>query len=91
MPTRCSAAKRAVAAGSHAAPRGLQQRPTIRGGARYKSDSWLDQKECIVLDYAKTSLVAHWIRDEIRLISPAIYLCKVYWGKERLIDFCLKF
>ena len=57
----------------------------------YKGDSWLDQKECIVLDYSKTSVVAHWIRDEIRLISPAFYLGKVYWGKERLIDFCLKF
>ena len=57
----------------------------------YKGDSWLDQKECIVLDYSKTSVVAHWIRDEIRLISPGFYLGKVYWGKERLIDFCLKF
>ena len=57
----------------------------------YKGDSWLDQKECVVLDYSKTSVVAHWIRDEIRLISPSFYLGKVYWGKERLIDFCLKF
>lgn len=57
----------------------------------YKGDSWLDQKECIVLDYSKTSVVAHWIRDEMRLISPAFYLGKAYWGKERLIDFCLAF
>jgi hypothetical protein len=57
----------------------------------YKGDSWLDNKECIVLDYSKTSVVAHWIRDEIRLISPGFYLGKVYWGKERLIDFSLKF
>jgi hypothetical protein len=57
----------------------------------YKGDSWLDQKECVVLDYSKTSVVAHWIRDEIRLISPDFYLGKVYWGKERLIDFCLRF
>jgi hypothetical protein len=56
-----------------------------------KDDSWLDQKECVVLDYSKTSVVAHWIRDEIRLISPGFYLGKVYWGKERLIDFCLRF
>jgi hypothetical protein len=35
--------------------------------------------------------VAQWIRDEIRLIGPGLYLGKVYWGKERLIDFCLKF
>ena len=57
----------------------------------YKADSWLDVKECIVLDYSDTSLVAHWIRDEIREISPGVYLGKVYWGKQRLIDFALQF
>jgi len=57
----------------------------------YKDNSWLDGKECIVLDYSKTSLVAHWIRDEIRLIAPKFYLGKVYWDKKRLIDFCLDF
>lgn len=57
----------------------------------YKDASWLDQKECIVLDYSKTSLVAHWIRDEIRLIGPNFYLGKVYWDRRRLIDFCLEF
>ena len=57
----------------------------------YKAESWLDGKECIVLDYADTSLVAHWIRDEIREINPGFYLGKVYWGRERLIDFALLF
>ena len=58
----------------------------------YKAPSWLDGKECIVLDYSQTSVVAHWIRDEIRLIqAPGLYLGKVYWGKERLIDFALQF
>ena len=57
----------------------------------YKGPSWLDGKECIVLDYSGTSLVAHWIRDEIRLIDAGFYLGKVYWGTDRLIDFCLKF
>ena len=57
----------------------------------YKGESWLDGKECIVLDYSDTSLIAKWIRDEIRLIGPKLYLGKVYWGKERLIDFCLEF
>jgi len=57
----------------------------------YKGASWFDGKECIVLDYSKTSLVAHWIRDEIRLISPNFYLGKVYWDRARLIDFCLQF
>jgi len=57
----------------------------------YKGPSWLDQKECIVLDYSKTSTVAQWIRDEIRQIAPGLYLGKVYWEKSRLIDFALQF
>jgi hypothetical protein len=57
----------------------------------YKGPSWLDGKECIVLDYSKTSLVAQWIRDEIRQIAPKMYLGKVYWEKKRLIDFALHF
>jgi hypothetical protein len=57
----------------------------------YKGPSWLDQKECIVLDYSETSFIAQWIRDEIRQIGPAFYLGKVYWNKKRLIDFALQF
>jgi hypothetical protein len=57
----------------------------------YKGPSWLDGKECIVLDYSDTSYVAHWIRDEIRLIEPKLYLGKVYWDKKRLFDFALRF
>jgi hypothetical protein len=57
----------------------------------YKDKSWLDDKECIVLDYSDTSLIAQWVRDEIRQIGPGFYLGKVYFGKKRLIDFCLQF
>jgi hypothetical protein len=57
----------------------------------YKGPSWLDQKECIVLDYSKTSTVAQWIRDEIRQLEPGTYLGKVYWQEKRLIDFALQF
>jgi hypothetical protein len=57
----------------------------------YRGASWLDGKECIVLDYSETSFLAHYIRDEIRLIGPGFYLGKVYWAKDRLIDFCLQF
>jgi hypothetical protein len=57
----------------------------------YKGDSWLDGKECIVLDYSETSLLAHWIRDEIREVGRRMYLGKVYWSKKRLIDFALEF
>jgi hypothetical protein len=57
----------------------------------YKEASWLDQKETIVLDYSKTSLVAHWIRDEIREVSPGVYLGLVYWQRDRILHFALKF
>jgi hypothetical protein len=57
----------------------------------YKGDSWLDGKECIVLDYSDTSILAHYIRDEIRLIGPGFYLGKVYWARDPLIHFCLQF
>jgi hypothetical protein len=57
----------------------------------YKAPSWFDNKECIVLDYSETSLVAQWIRDEIRLIAPNFYLGRVYWEKKPLIHFALQF
>jgi hypothetical protein len=57
----------------------------------YKGESWLDGKQCIVLDYSDTSPLAQWIRDEIREISPGVYLGKVYWARQRLIDFALEF
>ena len=57
----------------------------------YKGESWLDHKECIVLDYSETSMIAGWVRDEIRMVQPGLYLGKVYGGKQRLIDFALEF
>ena len=57
----------------------------------YKAPSWLDGKECIVLDYSETSLVASHIRDVIRLVDTDFYLGKVYWDSKRLIDFSLDF
>lgn len=58
----------------------------------YYTESWVDGKQCIVLDYSKTAL-ARKIRDEIRLVDPAnrVYLGIVWWGKRRTIDFALKF
>lgn len=57
----------------------------------YKENSWLDDKECIVLDYSETSILASHVRDEIRMIEPGFYLGKVYWDDHRLIDFALEF
>jgi hypothetical protein len=57
----------------------------------YNGPSWFDNKDCIVLDYSETSIIAHWIRDEIRRIETGLYLGKVYWNKARLFHFTLKF
>jgi len=57
----------------------------------YKTPSWFDGKECIVLDYSKTSILAKHIRDEIRQIGPGAYLGIVYWDKKRTIHFSLQF
>jgi hypothetical protein len=57
----------------------------------YKAPSLFDNKECVVLDYSHTSLLAKHIRDEIRLIGPGMYLGLVYWDKNRSIHFALQF
>ena len=64
----------------------LVVRTTPRGDA-----GTTPSKECVALDYSETSLIAHWIRDEIRLVAPALYLGIVYWGHDRLINFALDF
>ncbi|MGE5763516.1 MAG: hypothetical protein ACM3ZF_06465 [Mycobacterium leprae] len=57
----------------------------------YKGASWFDGAECIVLDYSETSLIAHWIRDEIREVAPGMYLGLVYWDDDRVLNFVLQF
>ena len=53
-------------------------------------ESWFDGGECIVIDYSKTSLIAHWIRDEIRLVAPDLYLGLVFWDRTRIAFFVLR-
>lgn len=57
----------------------------------YKDTSWFDENETIVLDYSKTSLIAQWIRDEIREVSPGVYLGLVFWERSKLLHFALDF
>ncbi len=57
----------------------------------YRESSWFDSRECIVLDYSKSSLVAQHIRDEIRRVAPGLYLGVVYWDRAKLINFTLQF
>ena len=53
--------------------------------------SWFDGKQCTVLDYSRTSRVAHRVRDEMREVAPNIYLGIVFWGEEKTINFALDF
>jgi hypothetical protein len=57
----------------------------------YQGESWLCDGEAIILDYSKTSFLAHNIRDEIREIAPNLYLGQAYWGKTRVLSFVLEF
>ncbi|MFI2206566.1 hypothetical protein ACH47Z_38645 [Streptomyces sp. NPDC020192] len=57
----------------------------------YRDSSWSDNGACIVLDYSRTSLVAHRIRDEIRGVGQGVYLGNVYWGRRKVLDFSLTF
>jgi hypothetical protein len=51
----------------------------------YYAESWFDQNEAIILDYRETSLVAHWIRDEIRLVAR-LYR-GIFWGEHKVLNF----
>jgi hypothetical protein len=57
----------------------------------YKAPSWFDQRECIVLDYSGTSFVAQSVRDEIREVSPGLYLGIVFISEAKTINFTLQF
>ncbi len=53
--------------------------------------SWFDGRECTVIDYSKTSLVARMVRDEIREVAPGLFLGKVFLWKKPSIHFCVSF
>jgi hypothetical protein len=57
----------------------------------YPETSWYDGEPCIVLDYSKTSFVAKAVRDEIREVSPGLYLGLVFLGGRHVLDFALDF
>ena len=57
----------------------------------YEGPSWVDGEQCIVLDYSRTSLVAHWVRDEIREVAGRTYLGQVFVRGRKLLHFTLTF
>ncbi len=56
----------------------------------YEAPSWFDDQPCIVLDYSKTSFVARMVRDEIREVSPGLYLGIVFLSRKKTINFALR-
>jgi hypothetical protein len=57
----------------------------------FTGPSWFDGNEAVILDYSRSSLVARWVRDEIREIAPGVYLGIVYWDRDKTINFALEF
>lgn len=57
----------------------------------YRDVSWMDKRETIVLDYSVSSLPFRAVRDEIREVSPGLYLGVVYWVGTKTINFSLQF
>ena len=57
----------------------------------YRGPSWIDGRDCIVLDYSRTSVVARWIRDEIREVGTGTYLGQVFVRGRKLMHFTLTF
>ncbi len=55
----------------------------------YRGESWMDEGEAIILDYSTTSIVARWIRDEIREVSSGLWLGKAFLWKWHVLDFTL--
>jgi hypothetical protein len=52
--------------------------------------SWVDDRDCVVLDYSRTSEVARMVRDEIRLVAPGLYLGVVWMWHKRVGWFTLR-
>lgn len=58
----------------------------------YLGESWFDGKPAIIVDYLETSKAVGPIRDEIREVSPGVYLGMAYLrskGRARLLHFAL--
>lgn len=56
----------------------------------YPGESLVDGRDCIVLDYSVTSIVAGGVRDEIRLVAPQLYLGVVWLYGRRVAWFSLR-
>ncbi|MGH8868304.1 MAG: hypothetical protein ACRDYU_09945 [Actinomycetes bacterium] len=53
--------------------------------------SLFDGRDCVALDYSRTSLLARMVRDEIREVSPGLWLGVAYVRSRRVAWFSLRF
>lgn len=56
----------------------------------YPGESWLDGKPALIMDYRESSRVWHNVRDELREVSPGLYLGIMYREKKcapKLVQF----
>lgn len=53
--------------------------------------SWVDDRECVVLAYSHSSLLAHGIHDEIREVALGLFLGVVFWERRKILNFMLDF
>ena len=57
-----------------------------------RGKSWFcPGEEAIILDYSKTSFLAQKIRDEIREVSPGLFIGQAYRDDHRVLSFSLQF
>lgn len=56
----------------------------------YPGESWMDGRESTIIDYSRTSIVARWVRDEVREVAPGLWLGKVFIRRWHAIDFVLE-
>jgi len=63
-----------------------------RGWERGLSGCWLDPSSGARnrYPYSRTSIVARWVRDEVRQVGPGLWLGKVFMGRWRAIDFAVR-
>ncbi len=59
-------------------------------GAVNKSTSFIDGRPCTLVDYSRTSNIAWFMRGEIRLVTPQLYLGAVFIGGRRLWWFAMR-
>ncbi|WP_209446937.1 hypothetical protein [Mycolicibacterium septicum] len=54
------------------------------------ASSWVDDGDCVLIDYSTTSFLARMVRDEIRQVGPDLYLGVVWLWRKRVGWFTIR-